>query len=680
MPKVEIMSCSAPAFQRDEQILKDTYQQRHLIGYQDSTMGKTIPVVPKTLIPKGGAFTSRIRSYTVLLLGSFLLLVVMSSKPFATIPCLFSLLGRNPTAAILGANGNSSKKIYYNAEGKVTGATDETVLLSQILTAWRTNRQTGDDVSVRNITYQTKVFNVEDYGAVGDGQTLNTEAFRKAFQAATHYVNPTKNPGIQCPTNSLAIVSVQNGIFRIGGTVDLFSSTYLYVDSTAVLMGSFFEQDYPYPSAWEPEGNPLYPNGTLPILLRAKGQHHTGIFGEGIIDGGALPGYIDGYNASIDKLQPHVFRQTTSPPCQGECRPQLVLFEHCDSVVVQDITLQNSPDWTLHVRGSSNIMLTRLKIWGDWRWPNNDGVDIDSCHNVTLSQSTIHTADDAICIKTTLGYGTTENIWIRDNAVQSRSSAFKIGSSTQEDVSSVFVDHLYIKGGTNRGIAIQHRDGGNIYEIHVRNVVIENTEMQPKGWWGTGEAIYVTSTPRYASNWSLGRVSHVTLENIRAYSISGTSIVAHRPLPRGVLKRIRAEIRDVDTNNSTITDLAFLDVKLCMKTRITPLGQFTGIGITYEQPSRDYRPTDIQPEIKSFSSREHIGLYLEHTSVTSEANHPAGMPTVYFHDSLITFPPSSDSSVMHLPANYAAKQRLCLAGEFSSIAGLGCRVGAFCDF
>lgn len=119
------------------------------------------------------------------------------------------------------------------------------------------------------------------------------------------------------------------------------------MESSAVLSGSVLEEDFPYPSAWKSEGNPLFlHNGIRPILVRANHQHRTGIFGSGTIDGGALPGYIQGSNASLDKFEPKRFRQASSvePICQGECRPQLVLLEDCQRIDVQDVTLQNSPE------------------------------------------------------------------------------------------------------------------------------------------------------------------------------------------------------------------------------------------------------------------------------------------------------------------------------------------------
>ena len=519
---------------------------------------------------------------------------------------------------------------HFSGEGVVTGANQETIDFSFVVSCWEAKNLTQE----QNASYKFHEFDVRTYGAMGDGETLNTRAFQKALDAAATIDADTPQHN---QTTNIGIVLVRNGVYKVGGSINLHSYTLLYVHSSAMVLGSAKEEDFPYPDAWESEGNPLFPQGILPILIRAKHQHHVGLFGGGVLDGGAFPGYIQGFNASLDKFEPLKFRQSgagVDQLCQGECRPQLGLFEHCDTVIVQDITMQNSPDWTLHIRGSSNVFLTRLHIYGDWRWPNNDGIDVDSSSHVTVSYSKIETADDAVCIKTTKGYGETKNILIHSNLLKSRSSAFKIGSSTQENVSHVMVDSVTIQAGTNRALAIQHRDRGNIFKVHIRNIIIEKTELQPQHWWGTGEPIYVTSTPRFAKDWPLGKVTQITFEHIRAYSVAGTAFVGYR------------NEKDFSLN-STISRVVFLDVKICMGSRSGSGSDPTG-RILYERPSRDFRPTynaNLKPELDPYPSDEEIGFFFDHVKVRAQVFEdklePAiDAPGVMFYKSAIFFPPS----------------------------------------
>lgn len=456
---------------------------------------------------------------------------------------------------------------YYSAEGIVTGATD---------------------VTVPELDKLTK-FDVKDYGAKGDGITLDTIAFQKAIKDAS------ENEGG-------GVVWVSSGSFLIGGAVDLLSHTYLYVEEDAVIMGSYQEEDYPFPDSWEPAGDDSAdPRKGLPILLRCKNQHHVGILGTGIIDGGAIPGYVHAYNRTIDKLVPRTFRPGQ---CLSECRPRLVLFEKCDNIIIQNVTLQNSPDWTLHVRGSSNALLENLRILGEWRWPNNDGIDVDSSINVTVANCTIDVADDAVCIKSTVGYGPLRNVLIRDNVVHSRSSAFKIGSATVQDITDVFVDRFYVKSGTNRGLGIQHRDSGKVQNIHFRNVVLEGSVFQTEGWWGNAEPFYVSTIPRHDKHPpDIGHVSNITFENIKIYDAANGMFLSSA------------------AGGNPLVNLSFVNVHMFLVKypsqlnggRLTPQMK---AGVEYSPPQRDYRPTEIEPQLVPSGAKINA-VYMEGVDLSS---------------------------------------------------------------
>ena len=90
------------------------------------------------------------------------------------------------------------------------------------------------------------------------------------------------------------------------------------------------------------------------------------------------------------------------PGCVGECRPKLVRFEDCSNVVLQGadastpLRIHNSPDWTMLFRRVSNVRLQFLDVYGDVRWPNNDGVDFESVAGISVLDSVFSTGDDGI--------------------------------------------------------------------------------------------------------------------------------------------------------------------------------------------------------------------------------------------------------------------------------------------
>ena len=119
-------------------------------------------------------------------------------------------------------------------------------------------------------------------------------------------------------------------------------------------------------------------------------------------------------------------------------------FERCENVLVRDVTLQNSPFWTSHYLGCKNVLIDNVTVMGDFRYPNNDGIDPASTINMTIRNSFISVGDDALCPKSNKGYGPLQNLHIHDCTVRSRSSGFKIGSSTFEDMENILVEDIFI--------------------------------------------------------------------------------------------------------------------------------------------------------------------------------------------------------------------------------------------
>jgi polygalacturonase len=154
----------------------------------------------------------------------------------------------------------------------------------------------------------------------------------------------------------------------------------------------------------------------------------VGVLGNGgVIDGGAIPNFVRQYDYNNDQLLPITWSGMHG--CNGECRPRLVEFDSCINVVVDDVTLQNSPDWTSHYLNCTNVRISNVTVFGDHRWPNNDGIDPDSSINVTISNCYVSTGDDAVCPKTSEGFGPLRNLLVIDSQLSSRSSAFKVETS-----------------------------------------------------------------------------------------------------------------------------------------------------------------------------------------------------------------------------------------------------------
>jgi len=251
---------------------------------------------------------------------------------------------------------------------------------------------------------------------------------------------------------------------------------------------------------------------------------------------------IDHYDANNNQFVPVTWAGSFG--CRGECRPRLLVFEDCLNVTVANVRLVDSADWTQLYRRTSNVLLANLSVWGSQQWGNNDGVDFESCTNVTVRDSVFFTGDDGIVLGSGNcndmrvpwpepwgNYSPTRDVFIENVTLSSYSSAIKweaIFQAWHGDVFNVSVRDVLIHD-SNRGIGFQQRTGGGAF----RDVTFEGVRVKRsrgvtgETWWGAGEAIWITSLPEARGfNYTLGGVHNVVFRDCELESEQGGIVIA----------------------------------------------------------------------------------------------------------------------------------------------------------
>jgi hypothetical protein len=220
--------------------------------------------------------------------------------------------------------------------------------------------------------------------------------------------------------------------------------------------------------------------------------------------------------------------------CVGECRPRLVVFVNCTDVVVRDVTLRDSADWTQLYRLVNNVTLENLNVLGSQQWPNGDGVDFESCATVLVRNCTFFTGDDGIVLASGNcnnmsapwpeppgAYSPTRDVLIEDTVISSYSSGIKheqIFQLNHGDVFNVLVRDTVIHDSA-RGIGFQQRTAtGAAYNFTFERVSVLRTKgITGHTWWGRGEALWITSLhengARPPSNSTLGGLRDITFRD-----------------------------------------------------------------------------------------------------------------------------------------------------------------------
>jgi polygalacturonase len=344
---------------------------------------------------------------------------------------------------------------------------------------------------------------VTTFGAVSDGKTLNTKAIQKAIDLAN------KNKGGR--------VVFSKGKF-LSGSIILKSGVELFFEEGAILLGSTNPDDYP-----KYEG--------VRALILAHSSKKNSISGKGIIDGQGreLALTADSLHHTGVKIDPNYNYRRLRP---SDGRAKLVSFVKCDGIKMTNITLTNSSGWVQCFEQSSNILVDAIKVISRAYW-NNDGIDIDGCENVRITNCDVNAADDGICLKSDSPGLKNNNIYIANCTVRSSASAVKFGTGSYGSFKNVTIENIQVFDTFRSAIAIESVDGAEIENIKISNITAVNT----------GNAILIRLGHRNGDK--PGYIKNVSIKNVKAqipfgrpdinYDLRGPEVdYFHNPFPTSI--------------------------------------------------------------------------------------------------------------------------------------------------
>ena len=306
------------------------------------------------------------------------------------------------------------------------------------------------------------------------------------------------------------------------------------------------------------------------------------IEGPGTLYGNAEHGW-ESWNAYDNRMAP--YNDDGSAP-----RTHCLYVVNSRNVVVRGgLRLHNATDWTFRMDNSSNIYVDDVDIYGDSRFPNNDGFDPQSCVNVTLVNSRINVADDGVCPKADASMGPLTNLYVRNVTIRSKSHAIKFGSNTDTLMSNIVFDNITI-WDSNGGMSIQQRSQGDIRNVTWSNIKVE-TRYEAARWWGNGEWLGITNSPR---NLPCGTIRNMTFVNITGRSENGGLLSGLSGGVAGVtFENVHIKIA-AWSNWSTGPEPCCANGPICVGAKCVPHPVQTGARIPC-MGTRDYRPSPALP-------------------------------------------------------------------------------------
>lgn len=429
--------------------------------------------------------------------------------------------------------------------------------------AWRNALKNIQEI--KEPTFVNKVYNINDYGAKGDGVFNNSEVFKKTIKL--------------CSENGGGRILVPQGNF-FTGPIHLESNINLHIEEGGEIVFSTNPSDYPIVLT-SFEGTEVM---NYSPLIYAYQKTNVAITGKGTING-------QGNNANwwlwcgkdtygwkkgdpkqkVDKLMK--MAEENVPVTErifGDgnfLRPNFVEFFECNNVMLKDIKIINAPFWVIHPMKSTNVIIDGVTVTS--HGPNNDGCDPEYSKNVVIRNCNFNTGDDCIAIKSGRDADgrrvniVSENIYVQNCKMYDGHGGVTIGSEISAGVKNVFVENCVMDSPElERAIRLKSnsRRGGFVENLYVRNIQIGEV-----GESVLGIDLFYSVHGNQDGNY-IPRIENIFLENITVKNGGKFAILAkgHKVTPIKNILFKNVVIDKVKTNFSVqnVENLKFINTTI----------------------------------------------------------------------------------------------------------------------
>lgn len=382
-------------------------------------------------------------------------------------------------------------------------------------------------IIIEFVPLQASVYNVKEFGATGNGKTLDSPAINKAIDKAAAEGGGT--------------VYIPAGIY-LSVSIRLKSNITIYLEQGATILAASPKDGYKYdlpeknPSdMYQDFGHTYFHNS----LMWGENIENVSIIGPGIINGAGLvregkESRGGGENDSLKYLPPKGKRMgpfgypNALDQVAGGWGNKAIALKLCRNVKIKDLTILHGGHFAILVTGVNNLTISDLLID-----TNRDGMDIDCCNNVRVSDCTVNSPeDDAICLKSSYALGylkTTENVTI-NNCLVSGYKEYSVFKGIYLKVpTNVFPTTGRIKFGTEsnggfkditisncvfehcRGLAIEEVDGGFLEDVTISNITMRDITNAPI-------FIRLGSRNRGPQGTKTGEIKRIIISNVVVYN------------------------------------------------------------------------------------------------------------------------------------------------------------------
>jgi len=333
--------------------------------------------------------------------------------------------------------------------------------------------------AVETVVIPSNEVKLTEVGGIGDGVTLCTEAFEKGISKLT------KMGGGR--------LTVPEGVW-LTGPIMLKDNIELHLEKNALVI---FSPDKSLFLDKNPNASRVYP------CIRASKRTNIAITGQGILDGNGQQwrpvkrGKMSDVEWSQykemggqvtekgDLWYPWQMKNgyadiADSPVKQEGMRNDLIRLTDCKNVLIEGVTIQNSPRFHLHPCYCENVIIDGVTVRSEWNVQNGDGIDLSDCHQALIVNSIVSVGDDGICMKSgqpskSHSISGCEDVVIQDNTVNHAHGGFVLGSETAAGISRIVVRHNTFSG-TDVGLRFKSGlgRGGKTEALYISDIMMND--------------------------------------------------------------------------------------------------------------------------------------------------------------------------------------------------------------
>ena len=406
------------------------------------------------------------------------------------------------------------------------------------------------------------VYSVRDFGAKGDGITLDTTAIQAAIDRCTELGGGT----VYFPVGTY-----------LTGTIQLKDNVTLLFAPQGKLLGSTRLEDYRL------EGESPGKNPVLALIV-ARNAHNIGLAGRGAVDGQgwAFPCGTEGFNAEDEDK---------APSAEAKPRPFLIVFTNCQGIILRDLTLMNAACYTALIEEGRDLRIEGVRI-DSRKNQNTDGFHLVACEDVFISNCHIDCGDDAFPLSKSA-----KNVVITNCVISTRWAAFRMGPWSTGVFKNITVSNCVVHHTYGCAIKLQMVEGGVLEDVLFDNLSIEHTTGPISIRLGG----YLGWKLERKESLPIGKFRNVMFSNIRA-TVADNSY----PLPHEVVRmpgEVRSCIHITGVPGHPVEGITFTNLHVT----------FPGGG-TAEEAARTNVPElrDHYPEYHMFGTLPAYALYARH--------------------------------------------------------------------